>query len=110
MSSANGSNVLAIGIDAAEATFVRQLIERGEMPALRSLLEDGQWLRVDLTGTHRQRCGVADLHDGRRTGHTRNVQRMELDTRSDGFDSLSRAPPYAVLEVARTTKYFVRSL
>jgi len=47
MSSANGSNVLAIGIDAAEATFVRQLIEQGEMPALRSLLEDGQWLRVD---------------------------------------------------------------
>ncbi len=47
MSSANGSNVLAIGIDAAEASFVRQLIERGEMPALRELLEDGQWLRVE---------------------------------------------------------------
>jgi len=47
MSSANASNVLAIGIDAAEATFVRQLIELGEMPALRGLLEDGQWLRVD---------------------------------------------------------------
>jgi predicted AlkP superfamily phosphohydrolase/phosphomutase len=47
MSSANGSNVLAIGIDAAEATFVRQLIEQGEMPALRGLQEDGQWLRVE---------------------------------------------------------------
>lgn len=47
MSSVNGSNVLAIGIDAAEATFVRQLIEQGEMPALRGLLKDGQWLRVE---------------------------------------------------------------
>ena len=47
MSSVNGSNVLAIGIDAAEATFVRQLIEQGEMPALRALLKDGQWLRVE---------------------------------------------------------------
>ena len=47
MSSANGSNVLAIGIDAAEATFVRQLIEQGDMPALGGLLEDGQWLRVE---------------------------------------------------------------
>lgn len=47
MSSANGSNVLAIGIDAAEATFVRQLIEQGDMPALRGLLKNGRWLRVD---------------------------------------------------------------
>ena len=34
MSSANRSNVLAIGIDAAEGTLVRQLIEQGWMPAL----------------------------------------------------------------------------
>ena len=47
MSSANGSNVLAVGIDAAEATFVRQLIEQGEMPALRGLLKNGRWLRID---------------------------------------------------------------
>jgi predicted AlkP superfamily phosphohydrolase/phosphomutase len=47
MSSASGINVLAIGIDAAEATFVRQLIEQGDMPALRGLLEEGQWLRVE---------------------------------------------------------------
>jgi len=47
MSRANGSNVLAIGVDAAEATFVRQLIDQGELPALRELLEDGQWLRVE---------------------------------------------------------------
>jgi predicted AlkP superfamily phosphohydrolase/phosphomutase len=47
MSSANGSKVLAIGIDAAEATFIRQLIEQGEMPALRELLERGRWLRVE---------------------------------------------------------------
>lgn len=49
MSTGNGSRTLAIGIDAAEATFVRQLIEQGELPALRSLLGDnegGRWLSV----------------------------------------------------------------
>lgn len=46
MSSAGGPKVLAIGIDAAEATLVRQLIDQGELPALCSLLKDGQWLRV----------------------------------------------------------------
>src|SRR3979411_1515710 len=46
MSNSNRSRVLAIGIDAAEATFVRQLIEQNELPALKSLLDDGQWLRV----------------------------------------------------------------
>jgi predicted AlkP superfamily phosphohydrolase/phosphomutase len=46
MSTTNGSPVLAIGIDAAEASFVKQLIELGEMPALRSLLEGGRWLSV----------------------------------------------------------------
>lgn len=46
MTTHNGSSVLAIGIDAAEATFVRQLIEQGEAPALKSLLVDGEWLRV----------------------------------------------------------------
>lgn len=49
MSTSNGSRILAIGIDAAEASFVRQLIEQGELPALRSLLADnecGRWLSV----------------------------------------------------------------
>jgi predicted AlkP superfamily phosphohydrolase/phosphomutase len=46
MTTANGGNVLAIGIDAAESTLVRQLIEQDEMPALKSLLADGKWLRV----------------------------------------------------------------
>lgn len=46
MSTGNDSTILAIGIDAAESTLVRQLIEQGEMPALRSLLAEGQWLRV----------------------------------------------------------------
>jgi predicted AlkP superfamily phosphohydrolase/phosphomutase len=41
------SSVLAIGIDAAETTFVKQLIEQNEMPALRSLLNEGRWLRVE---------------------------------------------------------------
>lgn len=46
MSTKSGSSVLAIGIDAAESTLVRQMIEHGEMPALRSLLADGRWLEV----------------------------------------------------------------
>ena len=49
MSTANGSSVLAIGIDAAEGTFVKQLIEQDEMPALKSLLgaqRCGRWLSV----------------------------------------------------------------
>lgn len=46
MITGNGSKVLAIGIDAAESTLVRRLIEQNEMPALKSLLANGQWLRV----------------------------------------------------------------
>jgi len=47
MSTGKGLRVLAIGIDAAEATLVKQLIEQKEMPALASLLDDGRWLRVE---------------------------------------------------------------
>ena len=49
MTNGNPSRVLAIGIDAAEANFVRQLIDLGELPALKSLLADeksGKWLTV----------------------------------------------------------------
>lgn len=46
MSTNNGSRVLAIGVDAAEGSFVKQLIEQGEAPALKSLLAEGEWLRV----------------------------------------------------------------
>ncbi len=46
MSSNRPAQVLAIGIDAAEPTLVRELIEAGEMPVLKSLLACGKWLRV----------------------------------------------------------------
>jgi predicted AlkP superfamily phosphohydrolase/phosphomutase len=39
--------VLAVGIDAAEPVFVRGLMERGEMPALKALTDGGAWLRVE---------------------------------------------------------------
>src|SRR6266566_8233515 len=44
----NGPRLLAIGIDAAEGSFVRRLIEEGELPALSSLLGDhrSRWLSV----------------------------------------------------------------
>lgn len=44
--STKNSSVLAIGIDAAESTVVRQMIELGELPALGSLLAAGKWLEV----------------------------------------------------------------
>jgi predicted AlkP superfamily phosphohydrolase/phosphomutase len=39
--------VLAIGIDAAEPALVRELMARGEMPALKALMDVGEWLRVE---------------------------------------------------------------
>jgi predicted AlkP superfamily phosphohydrolase/phosphomutase len=49
MSVGDGPRILAIGIDAAETTVVRRLIEQGDMPALGSLLDNhkgGRWLSV----------------------------------------------------------------
>ena len=46
MDHTNGPRLLAIAVDAAEPTFVQQLIERADMPALGSLLNAGKWLRV----------------------------------------------------------------
>jgi predicted AlkP superfamily phosphohydrolase/phosphomutase len=43
--------VLAIGIDAAESTLVREMIEQGELPGLRSLLSTGRWLEVRSPST-----------------------------------------------------------
>ena len=46
MSTNKKSPVLAIGIDAAESTLVRRMIEQNELPALASLLAEGRWLEV----------------------------------------------------------------
>ena len=35
-----------VGIDAAEPALIDQLITQGKMPALKSLLGEGRWLRV----------------------------------------------------------------
>jgi predicted AlkP superfamily phosphohydrolase/phosphomutase len=45
--SEGAARVLAVGLDAAEPSLVRELMERGEMPALKGLLEGGAWLRVE---------------------------------------------------------------
>jgi predicted AlkP superfamily phosphohydrolase/phosphomutase len=42
----NGSRVLGIGMDAAQGPYVRELIDRGELPGLAALLERGSWSRV----------------------------------------------------------------
>jgi len=47
MKTAKPKATLAIGIDAAEATLVRQLIAGDELPALASLLREGCWLDVE---------------------------------------------------------------
>jgi predicted AlkP superfamily phosphohydrolase/phosphomutase len=39
--------VLAVGLDAAEPTLVRRMIEDGELPAMRALLARGAWWRVE---------------------------------------------------------------
>ncbi|HJT67139.1 MAG TPA: alkaline phosphatase family protein [Pyrinomonadaceae bacterium] len=46
MSTDSNSSALAIGIDAAESSLVRRMIEQNELPALRSLLAEGKWLEV----------------------------------------------------------------
>ncbi len=46
MSSINTLKVLAIGLDAAEPALIQKLIDRGSMPCLASLLEEGQWLQL----------------------------------------------------------------
>lgn len=46
MASYSGPRVLAIGIDAAEASLVRQLIDQQKLPSLSSLLEAGCWLNI----------------------------------------------------------------
>jgi predicted AlkP superfamily phosphohydrolase/phosphomutase len=39
--------VLAIGIDSAELTLVRRMIEANELPVLNSLLSAGHWIDLD---------------------------------------------------------------
>jgi len=47
MSRHKGGRVLAIGLDATEPSLIRRLIAQDEMPALKSLLADGRWIRVE---------------------------------------------------------------
>jgi predicted AlkP superfamily phosphohydrolase/phosphomutase len=44
------TRVLAVGIDSAEPTLIRALIDDGELPALAGLLERGRWALVDAGG------------------------------------------------------------
>jgi predicted AlkP superfamily phosphohydrolase/phosphomutase len=46
MNRAREKRVLAIGIDAAEPALIRELIEGGDLPALKRLLDDGDWREV----------------------------------------------------------------
>ena len=46
MSRSDRPGLVAIGIDAAEPTLVRSLLERGDLPVLRGLPAEGAWGRV----------------------------------------------------------------
>src|SRR5438128_1117719 len=46
MSRQSGGRVLAIGLDATEPALIRQMIAQDEMPALKSSLAEGRWIRV----------------------------------------------------------------
>jgi predicted AlkP superfamily phosphohydrolase/phosphomutase len=66
------TQVLAIGVDAAEPTLVRRLVDTGRMPTLKQLAEQGSWLHVEspanvgsgsvwptlITGTEPEEHGV----------------------------------------------------
>lgn len=47
MSRSNGAPVIAIGIDAAQPTVIREMIEQDELPILKSLLSEGKWINVE---------------------------------------------------------------
>src|SRR5262245_1081969 len=46
MSRSERPRVVAVGIDAAEPSLVRGMVDRGQLPALRALLDQGVWGRV----------------------------------------------------------------
>lgn len=46
VSNEGSGRVLAIGMDAAESSMVRDMVEAGELPALKALLDQGTWSRV----------------------------------------------------------------
>lgn len=47
MKRSNETRVLAVGVDAAEPSLVRRMIEDGELPAMKRLLERGAWMSVE---------------------------------------------------------------
>ena len=46
MSSPGAPRVVAIGLDAAESTLIRRLIDSGDLPAMASVLQRGAWSRT----------------------------------------------------------------
>jgi predicted AlkP superfamily phosphohydrolase/phosphomutase len=46
-----GTRVLAIGVDAAEASLVRRFLAEGTMPVLASLLKRGRWCHVESSAS-----------------------------------------------------------
>lgn len=65
MQSNGTERVLAIGLDAAEATLVRRMIDGGELPALRSLLDRGAWNSVSSPGQYSSGAVWPTFYSGR---------------------------------------------
>ena len=76
MDHTNGRRVLAIAVDAAEPTFVRHLIDRDEMPALKSLLSSGKWLRVKSPAGVGSAVRMAHLHCRAKSERSRRLRRV----------------------------------
>lgn len=47
MSRLNGPPLLAVGIESAELTLIRRMIDQDQLPTLKSLLAAGQWIRLE---------------------------------------------------------------
>ena len=96
MSSASRTRVLAVGIDAAEPTLVRELIDRGRLPALGGLLERGRWALVDSRGD----IGSGAVWPTFFTGSDPSVHQMysgwswKPDLMAGGFPDESRLTPF----------------
>ncbi len=60
----NPARVILIGWDGAQREHVREALGRGELPALRSLIDDGVYEDIDVTGTTDTKAGWAEILTG----------------------------------------------
>mgnify|MGYP003694781199 CR=1 FL=1 len=92
MNTANTTRVLAIGIDAAEATFVRQLIDENRAAGIGFVVANRLLAQRALSRKRWQRHRLADVHDRRRPHVHGMYSEMELASGDDELEPLPWAP------------------